>query len=94
MYQILQDHDGDLLLIIEPQTTDPDGPIFIYDGGDTALLFRDWDSNVRLKNISEEARPILKDADDIYVVEIQDERIIRDYMAPIRLVSDVKALIA
>ena len=94
MYQILQDHDGDLVLILNPQPTDPKEPIFIYDGGDTALLFRDWDSNVRLKNISEEARPILKDADDIYVVEIQDERIIRDYMAPIRLVSDVKALIA
>ena len=44
MFQILQDHDGDLLLIIEPQTTAPDGPIFIYDGGDTAILFRDWDS--------------------------------------------------
>lgn len=94
MYQILQDHDGDLVLILNPQPMDPKEPIFIYDGGDTALLFRDWDSNVRLKNISEEARPILKDADDIYVVEIQDEEILRDYMAPIRLVRNVKALIA
>lgn len=94
MYQILQDHDGDLLLIIEPQTTAPDGPIFIYDGGDTALLFRDWDSNVRLNNISEEARPVLKDAEEIFVVEMKKDRIIRDYMAPIRLVHDVKSLIA
>ena len=94
MYQILQDHDGDLVLILNPQPTDPKEPIFIYDGGDTALLFRDWDSNVRLKNISEEARSILKDADDIYVIEIQDEEILRDYMAPMRLVRDVKALIA
>ena len=94
MYQILQDHAGDLLLIIEPQTTDPDGPIFIYDGGDTALLFRDWDSNVRLNNISEEARPVLKDAEEIFVVEMKKDRVIRDYMATIRLVSDVEKMIA
>lgn len=94
MYQILQDHDGDLVLILNPQPTDPKEPIFIYDGGDTALLFRDWDSNVRLNHISEEARPILKDADYIYVVEIQDKEFLRDYMVPIRLVRNVKALIA
>ena len=94
MYQILQDHDGDLVLILNPQPTDPKEPIFIYDGGDTALLFRDWDSNVRLNNISEEARPVLKDAEEIFVVEMKKDRIIRDYMASIRLVRDVKALIA
>ena len=94
MYQILQDHDGDLVLILNPQPTDPKEPIFISDGGDTALLFRDWDSNVRLNNISEEARPVLKDAEEIFVVEMKKDRIIRDYMAPIRLVHDVKALIA
>lgn len=94
MYQILQDHDGDLVLILNPQPTDPNDPMFIYDGGDTALLFRDWDSNVRLNNISEEARPVLKDAEEIYVVEVQGDDISRDYFAPIRIVRDVKALIA
>ncbi len=94
MYQILQDHDGDLVLILNSQPTDPKEPIFIYDGGDTALLFRDWDSNVRLNNISEEARPVLKDAEEIFVVEMKKDRIIRDYMVPIRIVHDVKVLIA
>ena len=92
MYTILQDHEGDLVLMIEPQTSDPNEPMFIYDGGDTALLFRDWDSNLRLNNISEESRPILKDAEEIYVVEVQGEDIYRDYFAPIRIVRDVKGL--
>ena len=92
MYTILQDNEGDLVLMIEPQTSDPNEPMFIYDGGDTALLFRDWDSNLRLKNISEESRPILKDAEEIYVVEVQGEDIYRDYFAPIRIVKDVKSL--
>ena len=76
------------------KTITPNEPMFIYDGGDIALLFRDWDSNVRLNNISEDARPILMDAEEIYVVEIQGEDILNDYYAPIRIVKDVKSLIA
>lgn len=94
MYQILQDHDGDLVLILNPQPTDPKEPIFIYDGGDTALLFRDWDSNVRLNNISESARPVLKAAEEIHVVELKRDDIVRDYIASVRLVRDVKSLIS
>lgn len=94
MYTILQDHEGDLVLVIEPQPTDPNNPMFIYDGGDTALLFRDWDSSIRINKISDEARPILKNAEDIYVIELQGEDILRDYSAPIRIVKDVQKLIA
>jgi len=94
MYTILQDHEGGLVLVIDLQPSAPNEPMFIYDGGDTALLFRDWDSNIRINNISEDARPILNNAEDIFVVEIQGEDILRDYYAPIRIVSDVTKLIA
>lgn len=94
MYTIFQDHEGDLVLVIEPQPSDPKKPMFIYDGGDTALLFRDWDSTIRINKISEDARPILQNAEDIFIVELQGEDILRDYYAPIRIVRDVKKLIA
>ena len=94
MYTILQDHEGGLVLVIDLQPSAPNEPMFIYDGGDTALLFRDWDSYIRINNISEDARPILNNAEDIFVVEIQGEDILRDYYAPIRIVSDVTKLIA
>lgn len=81
-------------MVVDLQSFAPNEPMFIYDGGDTALLFRDWDSSIRINNISEDARPILKNAEDIYVVEIQGEDILRDYFAPIRIVSDVTKLIA
>lgn len=81
-------------MVIDLQSSAPNEPMFIYDGGDTALLFRDWDSSIRINNISEDARPFLKNAEDIYVVEIQGEDILRDYYAPIRIVSDVTKLIA
>jgi hypothetical protein len=94
MYKILQDENGDLLLLIDPQKFEPDGPLFIYDGGDTALLFRNWDSAVRLRIISEQPRPYLKGADHIYVFEVKGDDILRDYVAPVRIVKDVKKLIA
>ena len=94
MYSIKQSKEGDLLLIIEPQACDPDFPLFIYVGGDTALLFRDWGSTLRLGSISEQARPALRNAEEIYVVEMKGDDICRDYFAPIRIVRDVKSLIA
>ena len=66
--------------------------MFIYDGGDTALLFRDFDSNIRLNGLSESARPILQAAKDIHVLEMQGDDIIRDYIARVRLVRNVKSL--
>ena len=83
MYRILQHPDNDLLLVIEPQDCEPDGPMFIYDGGDTALLFRDWFSNIRLNDI----------ASVIYVLEKSGDDIVREYAAPIRIVRNVKSLI-
>ncbi|MBO7044823.1 MAG: hypothetical protein J6W38_00490 [Prevotella sp.] len=94
MYQICQHKNGDLLLVIEPQMSDPEDPMFIFDGGDTALLFRNWDSNLRLNNLSEQTRSALQNADEILVIEKQDECVIRTYIASIRFVRNVKSLIA
>jgi len=92
MYKILKNQDNDLLLVIEPQDCEPDGPMFIYDGGDTALLFRDWDSNIRLNAISPETTPELMNVKTIYVVEMSGDAIAREYAAPVRIVRDVKSM--
>ena len=92
MYSILQSKDGELVLIIEPQDCAPDGPMFIYDGGDTALLFRDWFSNVKLQSVGTAARQPLVEAKEIHVLEKSGDDIVRDYIAPVRIVHDVKSL--
>lgn len=91
-YQILQNKENELLLIIEVQDCDPDGPMLICDGSDTALLFRDWDSNIRLKDLSQESAHKLMQADAILVIESNGEDIAREYYARIRKVKDVKSL--
>lgn len=94
MYSILQNKDKELMLIIDAQDSTPDDPLFIYDGTDKALLFRDWDSTLRLNNLSLESVQALEENSDILVIEQSADNIVRDYMARIRKVRDVKSMVA
>lgn len=92
MYQILNNNNNDLALIIDAQDTEPDGPMLICDGGDTALLFRDWGSNLRLRDISPETADELLNAPSILVKEVCGNNIVREYAARIRKVKNVKSM--
>lgn len=81
------------MLRLDVQPSEPDEPLFIYDGGDTAVLFRDWGSTIALTNLDESCRSILKDSKEIRVVEAEGEDFIRDYIVSIRIVRDVKSMI-
>ena len=93
-YSILQDPNGDLLLMIEAQEGEPDTPLFIYDGHDTALLCRTFVSCVKLYHIAEDAREHLLAANQIFIAEIQGTEIVRDYYASVKIVPNVTNLIA
>ena len=93
MYSILKNNEGKLMLRLDVQPSEPDEPLFIYDGGDTAVLFRDWGSTIALTNLDESCRSILKDSKEIRVVEAEGEDFIRDYIVSIRIVRDVKSMI-
>lgn len=93
MYKILKDKDNNLILVINPQNDEPDGPMLICDGGDTALLFHDWDNSLRLKELSSDASQELMNASNIEVVEMSGGDIAREYTAPVKIVRDVKSLI-
>ena len=93
MYKILKDKDNNLILVINPQNDEPDGPMLIYDGGDTALLFHDWGNSLRLKELSSDASQELMNASNIEVVEMSGGDIAREYTAPVKIVRDVKTLV-
>lgn len=94
MYKILKDKDNNLILVINPQNDEPDGPMLICDGGDTALLFHDWGNSLRLKELSSDASQELMNASNIEVVEMSGGDIAREYTAPVKIVRDVKSMIA
>lgn len=93
MYKILKDKDNNLILVINPQNDEPDGPMLICDGGDTALLFHDWGNSLRLKELSSDASQELMNASNIEVVEMSGGDIAREYTAPVKIVRNVKSLI-
>ena len=92
-FSFFQNDKHQLMLVIEYQFSDPDGAMFIYDGGDTAILFHDWDNTLRFRDLPPKTREALKTVGEIRVVETVDDAIIRDYPVRVRMVSNVKSFI-
>lgn len=96
-YDILQNEEGEILVLIKARDGGPENPRFIYDGGDFALLYRSKESAIMLDNIHEQARESLKNVKELYFVEVEDDEVIREYTAPSRIVKQIpfsKKLIA
>ena len=91
-YDMLQNEAGEILILINYQNTEPDGPRIVYDGGEKALLYRSRESAFMLNNINLEARVPLSQVDEVLVVEIQDDDVAREYKVPVRLVKNLDAL--
>lgn len=92
-YSILQNSQGDVLLIVKPGQSAPTTPYLFYDGGDAMLLYRGDSDAVLLKHVEDEARLALSSVDEILVVERDDEELVRSYVSKILRVSDVRSLI-
>lgn len=92
-YEILQNAAGEILIMIKQRRGGPENPRFVYDGGDTALLYRSRESSVFLGNINQEARQPLKAVDEVLVAEIDGDEVAREYVVPVRLIRDLKAVL-
>ncbi len=94
MCEIVKNALGEILIIIGKKAGGPENPRFIFDGSDEALFYRSKDSSVHLMDISPEAANAIKDVNEILIVELDDnEEVAREYMVPLRLVSDIKNLL-
>ena len=92
-YSILQNAEGEILIMMDARVGEPKDPRFLYDGTDVALLYRSQKSSVAFRNIDEPAHEPLKKVSEILVVEISGDDVIREYMVPVRLVKDVNSFI-
>ena len=91
-YSIFQNSKGDIMIMINSQKTGPENPWLFYDGGSTALLYRSPDSAVAVKSIADGARSPIKSVSEVLIVEVNNEEVEREYIAPVRLVKDVSGL--
>ena len=92
-YDILQNGAGELLIIINHRKSEPYMPRLVYDGEDMALLYRNRESAVMLDSINEKARQPLATAEEVLIIEIQDDDVAREYKVPVRHVKSLAALI-
>lgn len=92
-YDILQNDEGEILIIINSREGGPENPRFVYDGGSTALLYRTKENAVIFENVAKEARFPLKSVSSMLIVEVENEDVAREYTVPVRIVKDVKTLI-
>lgn len=92
-YDILQNDKGQIMMIIQHRNGGPENPLFVYDGSENALLYRCKENAVYFNDIAEGARIPLKSVSEIWVVEIDNDDVVREYKVPMRIVKDVKAFI-
>ena len=90
-YDILQNDEGENLIIINAFAGGPENPRFIYDGSETALLYRTKEKAVVFNAIPKEARMPLKAVTSMLIVEVENEDVAREYTVPVRLVKDIKS---
>lgn len=91
-YSIFQNTKGDVMIMINSQKTGPENPWLFYDGGSIALLYRSPDSAVAVKDIADGARQPIKSVSEVLIVEVNDEEVEREYIAPVRIVKNVDNL--
>lgn len=92
-YDILQNEAGEILIIIDSRAGGPENPRFVYDGSETALLYRSKENAVIFNDIAVSARLPLKSVSSMLIVEVENEDVAREYVVPVRIVKDVKSLI-
>jgi hypothetical protein len=91
-YDIMQNKDGEILIIIKIISGGPEEPRFVYDGGNEALLYRSRENSIMLKNIANKARKPLLSVDNVLLVELDGEEVAREYNVPVRQVKSLADL--
>lgn len=93
-YTILQNEKGEIMVMMDSREGQPENPRFIYDGSDTALLYRSPGCTVSFRNIDEGARESLRNVKEVLIVEVfNNDDVDQEYVAPVRIVRNVKNLI-
>ena len=91
-YDILQNAAGEILIIIKYHEGNPDNPRIVYDGTETALLYRSKESAVLLEHINLKAREQLMKVENVLIVEVKDDDVAREYKVPMRKIRSLKSL--
>lgn len=92
-YSFMMSPDGQLLLLIDARMGEPSNSMLLFDGA-IALLCRDVANNIIFRDLTQDACKALDEAQEILVIERQNDQPQHEYVVPVRRVRDVNELIA
>lgn len=91
-FNILKNGAGHLMILIHAHVGGVSAPYIVYDGGQSALLYRDQENPVLLNYIHPAIRADLKKQKGVLVVETNDGAVIREYRSPVQVVKEMPTL--
>ena len=86
-FNILKNGEGNLMLLVHARMGGVSDSKVVYDGGQTALLYRTKEDVVALDFIHPAVRSDLKKKKDVLIVEVNGGAIVREYMASVQAVK-------
>ena len=86
-FNILKNGEGNLMLLVHARMGGVENSKVVYDGGQTALLYRTEKDVVSLDFIHPAIRPDLKKKKEVLIVEVNGGSVVREYMATVQAVK-------
>ena len=92
-YDILSNEKGQVMLIIQSRKNEPVHPLLLVSGtyDSAAILYRCEENAVYFDDMAEDAYNAIVKVDQVLVVEMSDDDLVREYKVPVSVVKDVKA---
>lgn len=84
-FDLLMNAAGDVMFAFEATAGEPENPLFIYDGRNKGILYKNKTDVIPFYPIPKEASPEMNKAKDILCVEVADEKIVAQYNAKVEV---------
>ena len=83
-YDVLQNKDNDILIIMDAVDVEPNEPYFVCKGNGKATLYYADDKIIILNNLSKRSETELLDTKKVLIVEVDDEEIVREHYVSVK----------
>lgn len=89
-YDLLQNGAGEIMIIINGEDSPPENPRIVYDGGDEMMLYINKTRAFMLNNLTAEAQKAMLNVENVLVVEVKDDDVLREYNVLVRIVKKLR----
>ena len=89
-YDLLQNGAGEIMIIINGEDSPLENPRIVYDGGDEMMLYINKTRALMLNSLTIEAQKAMLNVENVLVVEVKDDDVLREYNVPVRIVKKLR----